>query len=50
VIGRYRIAKSGDTSQARFVGYRVGIGKQCGPATPAAVTCLIEIRRHLGAA
>jgi branched-chain amino acid transport system substrate-binding protein len=50
VIGRYRITKSGDTSQARFVGYRVGIGKQCGPGTPAAVTCLIEIRRHLGGA
>jgi branched-chain amino acid transport system substrate-binding protein len=48
VIGRYRIDAHGDTSQARFVGYRVGIGRQCGSATPDGVTCLIEIRRHLG--
>jgi branched-chain amino acid transport system substrate-binding protein len=39
VIGRYRITPSGDTSQARFVGYRAGADGQ-----------LIEIRRHLGGA
>jgi len=39
VIGRYRITPSGDTSQARFVGYRVGADGQ-----------LKEIRRHLGGA
>jgi branched-chain amino acid transport system substrate-binding protein len=39
VIGRYRITSSGDTSQARFVGYRAAADGQ-----------LIEIRRHLGGA
>jgi branched-chain amino acid transport system substrate-binding protein len=39
VIGRYRIDAHGDTSQARFVGYRAGADGN-----------LIEIRRHLGGA
>jgi ABC-type branched-subunit amino acid transport system substrate-binding protein len=48
VIGRYRISNGGDTSLDRFVGYRVRIGRECGREAAPSVTCLTEIRRHLG--